>query len=1166
MRTDALSRPGAWVPGDEIERANASLRALAETAARAEGAFARLIGQVTAAPPLPQTDGTMRGLVDDLVREVDLAGRHMAEGILRSNERAVDRSLDLWDRFGDRIGDLFADLFGRIARDGEIRLSSLVRAVLPMLTGLVRDAVGSIGGSIGGSLGGLIGGTAGGSFGGALSDPLLRIGSSLVGLVAGGGGSLGGILGGGLGGIGALNPYLGGALTLAQILGPMFLSGRPSVGPTTVARVTPSTGDVDYSTDNGGDPDALVATVDAIFDAMDRVRSRFGGVFNGNGFDIGYFPNPEDGSGQTGGYNFKAIIAGQAEDEDRFRGLGEAELIAEAVRFIVREGLDGIDVPEVAEAARHSVADSLEALFDDLTFAERFGWLRAALDDAGQGIDAYTVALQRQRLEITEAGRALATDGVTAIRDFLDRTISLFPGEAALRGGSDLSGVDASTIGAPAAGQPGRLLYQQDEGSRRFEPGVSGDYDPRTGNLTGLTVGGRVLSLAARRTDEGRPLDGDSDPDQSLRMVAGTVTIATGALEDMLAAATDLAAVGAEAETVASRALANQQRVRDAFAIAAADVDGLIERIAGGFEPETIGPFEERLIAGNGAIEQLRSELERFNEDIAAAKRMFPELGVVALDVAAMMAEASDLLRARVQADYRNDVARDLREARGLGVQDEVSDLDEAYRARRADGEAVGITDFSDLDALFRERLRALLDGAEDLGEVLGEVGASFADLSGLATLLPEVLAELGRSFSDDLERDTRAAAGTGVVDDVSDRLAEIDRRRAAGEALGVEDLSGLDTILRQQLAELFETADLTPAAVEALRTGFADNALVLDSLAGALDLSLEAANDNAIAQFSVADATRLATREIALQIQQQELLAGTADRVLDSLADTRRRISSDPNLSALSPAQQLEDGRRFFESLAERSAAGDQEAQLELGTAALEYLQLARSYYASNQDYARIFAEVDGALGDTQSVAERQLTVAQAQLRELETISRSLSGDLSGVPNPNADFGLAPTRNRIIARLTGYAGDFGDGGFSAFRPGLSDALNDAVDLLVQTIPFASGGVMTARGPLALHRYASGGVADTPQLALFGEGRHPEAFVPLPDGRSIPVTIARPEPDDRADGHDSEMLADLIDETRRVTEAINGLRVDNTALRRGLERVLAASRGAGRAA
>lgn len=54
---------------------------------------------------------------------------------------------------------------------------------------------------------------------------------------------------------------------------------------------------------------------------------------------------------------------------------------------------------------------------------------------------------------------------------------------------------------------------------------------------------------------------------------------------------------------------------------------------------------------------------------------------------------------------------------------------------------------------------------------------------------------------------------------------------------------------------------------------------------------------------------------------------------------------------------------------------------------------------------------------------------------------------------------------------------------------------------------FANGGIMTSSGSLGLHKYATGGVANSPQVALFGEGSTPEAYVPLPDGRSIPVTM-----------------------------------------------------------
>jgi hypothetical protein len=53
---------------------------------------------------------------------------------------------------------------------------------------------------------------------------------------------------------------------------------------------------------------------------------------------------------------------------------------------------------------------------------------------------------------------------------------------------------------------------------------------------------------------------------------------------------------------------------------------------------------------------------------------------------------------------------------------------------------------------------------------------------------------------------------------------------------------------------------------------------------------------------------------------------------------------------------------------------------------------------------------------------------------------------------------------------------------------------------------FANGGIMTSSGPLPLNFYANGGIARSPQVSIWGEAG-PEAYVPLPDGRSIPVTM-----------------------------------------------------------
>lgn len=96
---------------------------------------------------------------------------------------------------------------------------------------------------------------------------------------------------------------------------------------------------------------------------------------------------------------------------------------------------------------------------------------------------------------------------------------------------------------------------------------------------------------------------------------------------------------------------------------------------------------------------------------------------------------------------------------------------------------------------------------------------------------------------------------------------------------------------------------------------------------------------------------------------------------------------------------------------------------------------------------------------------------------------------------------GLARDFERLALR-TAVRGAF-DGLLSGGQ-GLVGGLGAA---LARVLPFAEGGVMTPQGAPPLRRYAAGGIAEGPQLALFGEGRQPEAFVPLPDGRSIPVTV-----------------------------------------------------------
>ncbi len=97
------------------------------------------------------------------------------------------------------------------------------------------------------------------------------------------------------------------------------------------------------------------------------------------------------------------------------------------------------------------------------------------------------------------------------------------------------------------------------------------------------------------------------------------------------------------------------------------------------------------------------------------------------------------------------------------------------------------------------------------------------------------------------------------------------------------------------------------------------------------------------------------------------------------------------------------------------------------------------------------------------------------------------------------------------LAQALGLSGGLGSLGalFGASSGGSAAASAGAADVMgSSTVALAAnGGIMTGRGMLPLSRYASGGIASSPQMAIFGEGSMPEAYVPLPDGRRIPVNI-----------------------------------------------------------
>ena len=116
----------------------------------------------------------------------------------------------------------------------------------------------------------------------------------------------------------------------------------------------------------------------------------------------------------------------------------------------------------------------------------------------------------------------------------------------------------------------------------------------------------------------------------------------------------------------------------------------------------------------------------------------------------------------------------------------------------------------------------------------------------------------------------------------------------------------------------------------------------------------------------------------------------------------------------------------------------------------------------------------------------------------------------ITALTTQNSANGIASIFSSIFGAVAGGVGA-GGGGASTGLPSPTDGgmLNYSMvgPSVVYGKRFAKGGIMTSNGEVDLRKYASGGIANSPQLALFGEGSMPEAFVPLPDGRSIPVSF-----------------------------------------------------------
>jgi len=209
------------------------------------------------------------------------------------------------------------------------------------------------------------------------------------------------------------------------------------------------------------------------------------------------------------------------------------------------------------------------------------------------------------------------------------------------------------------------------------------------------------------------------------------------------------------------------------------------------------------------------------------------------------------------------------------------------------------------------------------------------------------------------------------------------------------------------------------------------------------------------------------------------------------------------------------------------------------MGEAEYELRQRINEARAQDLDYARAIAEFDLKVFEINTKLVNDPLKQLDEFRKAEIVlgEKMVKIDEQKVKEAEkyeqAIVGAGEAMGRDLAKLipeTTKLGELWKGVKDTISTGIANALEDVIfnakslqeslagifKSLASTLfqfgtkslfGFADGGIMSQSGPMDLKRYARGGVANSPQLAMFGEGSTPEAYVPLPDGRSIPVTM-----------------------------------------------------------
>ncbi|MBZ9888128.1 phage tail length tape measure family protein [Mesorhizobium sp. BR1-1-3] len=355
----------------------------------------------------------------------------------------------------------------------------------------------------------------------------------------------------------------------------------------------------------------------------------------------------------------------------------------------------------------------------------------------------------------------------------------------------------------------------------------------------------------------------------------------------------------------------------------------------------------------------------------------------------------------------------------------------------------------------------------------------------------------------------------------------------------------------RGAILALRSDANVSRSLIEAYAK---ENAAVLQSAGvhvdeAALQLAHFLGAGDAAKVLSAASGTPLAGLISAASIRANPTILGGGATVNDAISYANNRASGSGSSGGKSKKSPDDIFAGNMQQIQARIALlnAEYEAQSKLNPAINDYgfaVEKARIKQQLLNDAAKagvkitpeLAAQIDALAGNyaKASAAGDQLRASQEQLSQKLQESSAFGKDVLGgfiqdmKDGKSATEALAGALNKVADKLL-------DIGLNALFDGIGGQAGGGGGLLggLFSFLFAKGGVAAHGKPVPLKRFAGGGTSNT--AAIFGEAG-PEAAVPLPDGRRIPVDLRGPTVPNGAKGSTDVVRVVLQDDSGRMSE------------------------------